>query len=63
MILPETYVENKISQRFDNKFNNSDTQSNYHYKSRNNNINNATNAKQVYYEVGCKIFEMNKIYK
>ncbi len=62
MILPETYVENKISERFNSKFTNSSSQSNNQYKFQNQN-NNSSNPKQVYYEVGCKIFEMNKIYK
>jgi len=61
MILPElNYLGKNISSEQDNIFTNSSSfkKNNYFSETRENLKN-----KQVFYEVGCKIFEINKIYK
>jgi hypothetical protein len=57
MILPEKNykIKDSSSAPQDYKISNS--------SSFNKNSNNNNNNKQVFYEVGCKIFEINKFYK
>lgn len=63
MIVPEKkYEERDLSSGQDYKISNSSSfhkNDNINKKNNNESINN----KQVFYEVGCKIFEINKIYK
>ncbi len=61
MILPEKNNKVKDSSSGPHEYKISNSSSfNKNYNS--NKINNE-NKKQVFYEVGCKIFEINKIYK